>query len=465
VPFRLAAPRPRPCAPALAGLALAFVGASAVRAKEPALSREAAWLAEYVAIDSSNPPGNEAAAAAYLAGLLSGAGLASERQATPAGRVNLIAQLPATGPGAAAAPAIVLLHHLDVVPPGPGWSAPPFGAAVVDGALVGRGAIDAKSLGIAHLAAYLDAAKLPERRRALLFLAVADEENGGGEGMAWLAAHRSDLFSNVEAVFAEGGLNRTVLGRTLFWGIEVAQKRALWLELTARGRPGHASSLNPESAAHTLVRALARALDRPPEWKLQAPVAAYLRALGRIDPTLRSFAEEPAAALGPDGPSRLFPAVMSGLLLDTLQVTTLAASERTNVVAAEARARLDVRLLPETDADAYLVELKRALGDELEVEVLLSSPPAPPSPGEGAVWRALEAVLGAEAPLVPAMIPGITDARYFRERGIPAYGVSPFEIEGLLLRRVHGPDEAIPLAVFDRGVARTVRLVRALVAP
>src|SRR6185503_10452548 len=99
--------------------------------------------------------------------------------------------------------------------------------------------------------------------------------------------HRPELFDGVEAAFGEGGLNRTVLGRTFFWGIEVAQKRALWLELTARGRPGHASSLNPESAAHTLIRALARLVDRPPVWKLSPPVAEYLRGLGRIDPTMR----------------------------------------------------------------------------------------------------------------------------------------------------------------------------------
>jgi acetylornithine deacetylase/succinyl-diaminopimelate desuccinylase-like protein len=452
-----------------AGLALvallAFGGGVSTPACAAPLSIEAAWLADYLRIDSSNPPGNEAAAAAYLSRLLGAAGIATDRHVTPAGRTSLIARLPATGDAAESAPTIVLLHHLDVVPAGPGWTAPPFGAELRDESLVGRGAIDSKSLGIAHLAALLDAARLPERKRSLLYLAVADEESGGGEGMGWLAARRPELFQNVAAAFGEGGLNRTVLGRTFFWGIEVAQKRALWLELTARGRPGHASALNPESAAHTLVRALARLVDRPADWKLQAPVAAYLRALGRIDPTVRAFAANPEAALGPDGPTALFPEAMSGLLLDTLQVTTLEAGEQTNVVAAEARARIDARLLPETDSDLYLAEVKRVLGDRIEVQVLLSSPLSSPSPAEGEIWSALESVLGSEAPLVPAMIPGITDSRFLRERGVPAYGFSPFEIEGLLMRRVHGPDEEIPLAAFDGGVARMKRLVRALVAP
>jgi acetylornithine deacetylase/succinyl-diaminopimelate desuccinylase-like protein len=156
---------------------------------------------------------------------------------------------------------------------------------------------------------------------------------------------------------------------------------------------------------------------------------------------------------------------MAGLFTDTLQVTTLGASDRTNVVAAEARATVDARLLPGTDAGRWLAELRALVGSEIEVEVLLDSPPSPPSPASGEVWRTLERVLGGEAPVVPAMIPGITDARFFRERGIVAYGFSPFEIEGLLMRRVHGPDEEIPLAAFDGGVRRMQRLVRALVSP
>jgi len=62
------------------------------------------------------------------------------------------------------------------------------------------------------------------------------------------------------------------------------------------------------------------------------------------------------------------------------------------------------------------------------------------------------------------MIPGITDARYLRARGIAAYGFSPFELEVTELRRVHAPDEQIPLAAFDRGVERMRRVVRALLA-
>jgi acetylornithine deacetylase/succinyl-diaminopimelate desuccinylase-like protein len=457
-------PRSRP-APALCLLALLAVAVPAVPATPTSLtehSPEAGWLADYLRIDSSNPPGREAAAAEYLASLLHAAGLATERHVTPAGRVNLVARLPATVPGA---PWIALVHHLDVVPAGEGWRHPPFGAEIEDGELFGRGAVDIKSLGIAHLAALLDAARLPVRRRGLLFLAVADEEAGGGEGLGWLIERRPELFAGVEAALGEGGLNRTVVGRTHFFGVEVAQKRAYWLELVARGRGGHGSSLNPESAAHQLVRALARVVDRPRAWRLEPPVERFLAALLGLDPGLAAGGGRAADAVGPDGPAAWLPPGYWGLLLDTVQVTGIDAGEPPNVVAAEARARLDVRLLPGADADAFLAELGATLGDEIEIVVRLATPPSAPSALDTAVGRALVAVLERESPVVPVMIPGITDSRFLRERGIAAYGVSPFELESDALRRVHAAEEFIPLAAFDRGVTRTRRIVRALVAP
>lgn len=446
----------------LSGVALLLVALAAPA--EAALSREAAALAEYLRIDTTNPPGNETAAVAFLETRLRAEGVASERLVSPGGRTSLLARLPATLPAATALPAIVLLHHLDVVPPGEPWSAPPFAGEVREDALVGRGAIDDKSLGIAHLAAFLDAARQPVRRRALVFLAVADEENGGAEGVGWLVEQRPELFAGIEAVLGEGGLNRTVLGKTWFWGLEVAQKKAYWLEVTARGRPGHASSMNPDSAAHVLIRALARLLELPPEWRAEAPLVDYLEGLHRFDPPFRDPKVRPREVLTAGVPAKWLPPTLHSLLEDTIQITRLVASDRTNVVAAEARAEIDARLLPSTNGDAFLARVRAALGKGIELRVLLATPQSPASPARGAVWSALSGALAKEAPTLPVMIPGITDARYLRARGIAAYGFSPFELEVTELRRVHAPDEQIPLAAFDRGVERMRRVVRALLA-
>ncbi|HSL82525.1 MAG TPA: M20/M25/M40 family metallo-hydrolase, partial [Thermoanaerobaculia bacterium] len=126
-------------------LAAALLAPAAAPARDDpaALSEAGRWLQAYVRIDTTNPPGGERRAASFLAGLLHREGIATRLLVSPAGRTSLYARLEAEGsPAGASAGPLVLLHHLDVVPPGPGWSVEPFGGEVRDGKLWGRGALD-----------------------------------------------------------------------------------------------------------------------------------------------------------------------------------------------------------------------------------------------------------------------------------------------------------------------------------
>jgi len=143
-----------------------------------------------------------------------------------------------------------------------------------------------------------------------------------------------------------------------------------------------------------------------------------------------------------------------------VQVNVLQGAAQINVVPPRATARVDVRLLPDTDGDAFLAELRGLLGKDVEVQVLLTSPPVAPSSADTPVHRIVAAVLGKEAPVVPFFSPGFTDSRLFRARGIPAYGVSPFTLEPQDLLGIHGADERIPLRELDRGVERMREVVR-----
>jgi acetylornithine deacetylase/succinyl-diaminopimelate desuccinylase-like protein len=436
----------------------------------PRLSEPAVWLRDYLRIDTTNPPGHEDRAAAYLSGLLAHEGIPARTIATPGGRAALWARLSAP-PAPHAAPgngrAVLLLHHLDVVSAGPGWTVPPFAGDVHDGRLWGRGAVDDKSLGIAELAAFVDL----HRRHAplardVVFLAVPDEESGGLQGTGWLLRTHPELFSGVEAVVGEGGRAQIASDRLLWWGIEVAQKRPLWLEVAASGRGGHASGLNPESATHQLILALARVLQLPARWRVTPPARAYVQAIAPLhNEHWRRILSDIDRVVKPEGPSEFLLPGMANLFLDTVQITVLQGSDRINVVPERASARLDVRLLPDTDAQAFLAAIRGALGKDLEVKILVTSPPAPPSPASGRLYGAFRTVLGKEAPVVPTFVPGFTDSRFFRERGVAAYGVAPFALAGEDLRGIHGPDERIPLAELDRGVERMRRILAAYVAP
>lgn len=437
------------------------------RPTAPAAEDPVGWLQGYLRFDTTNPPGDEAAAVAYLAGILHRHGVATRTLVTAEGRASLYARLDGRRRGEG----LVLLHHVDVVAPGEGWRRDPFSGDLVAGELWGRGALDVKGLGIAHLAAFLAAARAPRPpERDLVFLAVADEESGGVHGTAWLLARHPELFAGVTAVLGEGGTARVrggpSGGRTVqWWGVEVAQKRPLWLEVRATGRGGHASGINPHSAAHQLVTALAGMIEMPRRWRVTQPVRDYLAALAPLhEGTMRRQFLDPDAWVGADGPRGPMLPGQPNLFLDTVQVTRVDVGERINVVAPDAVAHVDVRLLPETDADAFLARIRRAAGDEVTVEVLLAAPPSPPSPVDHPAYRAVAGVLGREAPVVPAFIAGFTDARWFRERGIAAYGVSPFALTGELLGGIHGRDERIPVAELERGIERMRAIVAAWTA-
>jgi acetylornithine deacetylase/succinyl-diaminopimelate desuccinylase-like protein len=442
-------------------LALLLAGPGAAAAA-PRLSEAAGWLRDYLRIDTTNPPGSEHRAAAYLAYLLRRERIPTRLLVSPQGRASLYARLPAVEPDGSGP--LVLSHHVDVVPAGPGWSVDPFAGAVAGERLWGRGALDDKSLGIAQLAAFIDLRRrrLP-LRRDVVFLAVADEELGGAQGMAWLVAKHPDWLDEPWAVFNEGGASRVTGSGLLWWEVEVAQKRPLWLRVTARGRGGHASSFDPDSAAHQLIRALSRVLALPVRYRVTPAVRRYAAALAplhknRYHRELFAHIDDHIRPEGPTGP--LLPGLRR-LFVDTLQVTVVEASRSINVIPEEASALIDARLLPDSDADAFLAGVRGALGKDVEVEVVLSAPPAAPAPTDSPAYRCVAEVLGQSAPVVPSMLSGFTDSRFFRARGIPAYGVSPFALSALDAGGIHGVDERIPIAEFDRGVERMRRIVAA----
>ena len=440
---------------------------SAPPPEEPTLSEAARWLQGYLRIDTTNPPGGEAKAARYLASILHREGVPTRTFFTPEGRASLSARLEANAEPAPKNPAsddgaLLLLHHTDVVPSGPGWTVAPFAGTVAEGALWGRGAIDSKALGVAQLAAFVDLARsgVP-RTRDVILLAVADEETGGTQGTGWLLEHHPELFDGVSAVLNEGGANLVLQGELAWWGIEVAQKRPLWVEVVAAGREGHGAAGHPWNATHRLIRALDRLLDLELPWRVTPPARIYLNALAPLHTgPLREVFSDPDAHITERGPTKMLLPGLSSLFLDSIQVTMLEGSERINILPGEARARVDIRLLPDTDAEAFLGRIREALGTEARVEVLLRGPRTEPSPTSHPVYRLLEEQLGEEGPVVPAFIGGFTDSRYFRRRGIPAYGISPFVLGGDDLRGIHGNDEHIPLTELDRGVERMRRLVR-----
>src|SRR5437763_13489402 len=331
-----------------------------------ALADEAtALLSQYLRIKTTNPPGNEIAAARWLASVLQREGSEARIFEPAPGKANLYARLSGDG----SARPLILLNHMDVVLASPEyWTVDPFSGLIKDGYVWGRGALDMKGEAIAQLMTLLilKRAHVP-LKRDVIFLATSDEEIGAGVGAAWIIEHQADLVRDAEFLLNEGGLTRAD-GRDSveFYGIGTTEKSPFWLDVTARGTAGHGSRPTPDNPVHRLVRALSRIAAWQTPLVVTPTVERYLHDLAAIetDGARRAWLADVRAALKDSAAARALTADLTSnaLLRNTISITGLKGSDKTNVIPPLASATLDVRLLPGQNPAAFLADLVRVVG-------------------------------------------------------------------------------------------------------
>lgn len=424
-------------------------------------------LSEYLKVDTSNPPGNEREGADFLGRILEKEGIPHEIFESAPHRATLYARIKGTGPRLQ--PPIVLLHHLDVVPANVEfWAFAPFSGKVENGHVWGRGALDAKGLGVVHLMAFLTLwrSQLP-LNRDVIYLATADEESGGRLGVQWFLNNHFNLVQGAELVFNEGGSNIVQDGALRYVGVEVDQKSPLWLRIGFRGPGGHGSIPRPDSSAFRLIRALGRVAGLSSPLRVTPSVAEYFRSVAPFQEVelQQGFRDIEPAVQDPQFVRRL-PPFYRALLQDTISLTVLRGGEKTNVIPEYVFAELDCRLLPGADPQEFRSRLIEKLGDPaVEVETLLefsSSPPSEPGPALEVIQEVTRQI-APEVTVGPSVLPGFTDSRFFREKGIRAYGFSPFPIDDSEARGVHATDERISIQNLRFGMRYFYRIVSRLV--
>lgn len=424
-------------------------------------------LVGYLRIDTSNPPGNESAGARYLQAILQKEGIPSQLIGSNPARQSVYARL-RSGTNEKA---LLLLHHIDVVPAAAEeWTRPPFAGLQQGGYIWGRGALDIKSLGIAELMAVLELhrRRLPLRRDVIL-LGVADEELGGLHGCKELLEQHPELFADVGYVLNEGGYNETIVDKVAFWGVEVQEKVPLWLRLHFSGAGGHAASPPDDggTVAH-MLRALDAVMRIETPYRLTPAVDHYFKALGRTKHDARG--ETMLALREPIDLDRVKKTLSPGyraLLHDTIAVTHVAAGTTVNAMPARGTADVDIRLLPDEKTDGMLANVKSAVGKDGEVEVLLAGEPTPETPTDNDLYRDLVKTFEEAQPgsvVAPVVSAGTSDSRFFRARGVVAYGIAPFKVNYYDADTVHGNDERIRARFFTEGVRLTRKLVSAFCA-
>ncbi len=424
---------------------------------------------QYLKIDTTNPPGNETRAARFFAEICKREGIEHQVFEPFPGRGTIWARIRGDG----SKRPIILLNHTDVVPhTREFWSVDAFSAAIKDGFIYGRGAMDMKSLGMAQFVAMLTLKRAKiQLKRDVIFLATADEEAGGLLGAGWFAKNHPELIANAEFLFNEGGSNVVdASGKVLAIGVGPSEKTPAWLRLTATGEPGHASVPRPESAVNRLLRALNRLLDYTPPIQLTPAVEQAFRAMAPLMPPelsakysnireaikdaefLRQLETDPAAR---------------SLIRNTISITVLEGSNKINVIPPSASAEIDTRLVPGEKLDRWIAELKGVIRDNIiKIEPILAFE-ANASPTDSALVKAVASVSKQRFPkaiITHPVLTGFTDSHYYRDLGVMSYGFSPFVAAPRDLGGgYHGNDERIGKKVYVEGVRFFYEIVEQLV--
>jgi succinyl-diaminopimelate desuccinylase len=388
---------------------------------------EVAFLQDMIRIPTDTPPGDNAPHADMVADKVQAYGWQAEKHAVPVQQVRdygmqSITNLIVRRPYGAQGPTVALNAHGDVVPPGEGWSKPPYGAVIEEGYIYGRAAAVSKS----DFATYVFAARALEAlgvplKGALELHFTYDEEFGGLLGPGYLLEQK---LTEPDLVIAAG----------FAYNIVTAHNACLQLEITVHGKAGHGAM--PETAIDALQ--------------------AATRILNAIYGQLPELKKIKSSVPGIDSPTMLVGRIDGGT--------------NTNVVPGKVVMKMDRRMIPEEDPAAVEAQVRALIEDavrdlpgiRLEIRRLLLSQALRPLPGSDALVAGLQrharTVIGEDIPALGT--PLYADARLYGERGIPAvlYGAGPRTVpesnakkadERLLLEDLRRATKVVALTLLD----------------
>ena len=431
------------------------------------LNATAVLLQELIRVDTSNPPGREGQIADLLASRFRPLGFAIDIVPTPeTGKAHFLARLRGDG---SKRPVLVAAHADVVGVERDKWTVDPFAGVAKDGYVMGRGAIDFKGgMAVFARAAMMLAENKVPLGRDVIFLAEADEESAP-YNTSWLA---NSNWPKIDCEFAlnEGGwIIKGPDGRVKYVSISTADKSSLTVIVTAHGTSTHSSMPRPDSAIFTLSRAMAKLASYETKVQLIPATRRFFLALAKTSaPPLSEYFRTLAEGTDPEAVAKADREISRDPLLHAIMRNTIApvlmnAGFRSNVIPSSAEATINVRIIPGTDRNDILHDLRSVI-DDPHVDVKLSSPAggpvALPSSEDTELFRALERQAKAEfggAEVTPYLFQAGTDAGAWRSRGVPVYGIYPYPIDGDDLTRMHGNDERVSIESLRQGTEMIYR--------
>lgn len=430
-------------------------------------------LSGLIRINTTNPPGNETAAARFLAKNLENDGFKCEVTESSSGRGNVVTRLKGTGEK----PSLLLLSHLDVVPADPKeWSINPFSGAVEDGYVWGRGALDMKSMtAVETMVMKLLKRDEEQLKGDLILAATADEEKGGEAGAGWLVRNHFDKV-RADYVLNEGGGTAIPTNGCKVFTIQTAEKGILWFRIKAKGTPGHGSI--PGAADNAIMR-MNKVIDRLGNYRADMVLV----------PTVRRFLTEVAKSGGVLGQTaialiedlsagdkaldmlshvdKLKAEQLRAMLRMTIAPTMANAGMKENIIPSECQTVFDCRILPGQKPSQAFEKIQGLLTDmgveKLDFEIIQANEPSESSLNTP-LYELIEETIREFEPdclTAPTLLTGGTDSRFFRRVGSTCYGFHPADFGerySEMSKSVHGIDERISVEnlVFGTSVLHEV---------
>ena len=433
----------------------------------------AEFLSGLIRIDTTNPPGNETAAAEYTAKTLDRDGFKCEVLESAPGRGSVVTRLKGTGQK----PNLLMLSHLDVVAANPKeWSVEPFSGKVKDSFVWGRGALDMKGM----TAVEVMALKLLKRNGVklkgdVILAATADEEKGGEAGAGWLVKNYPEKVQADYVLNEGGGMAISVDGKNMYT-VQTAEKGIYWFRVKVKGRPGHGSV--PGGADNAIMR-LNKVIDKLGNYRskivLIPTVKQYLTELTKTDRNLRQNLtpllqnpEKADQALDKlaQRDNYLAEEIRARLRM-TVTPTMIHGGVKENIIPSECEAVFDCRVLPGQSTSQAMSEIKGLLKDvgwdKLEFETIQANEPTESSmstPLYGLIVKVMKEFEHG-CSVAPVMLTGGTDSRFFRHMGSACYGFHPVRPEtsySEMQKTIHGIDERISIEnlVFGTSVLYSI---------
>ena len=410
-----------------------------LHAQDPALDwppLEPEILQHYQAVlrlDTTNPPGNEHLAVDYLKQVFDREGIPSQVFALDPNRSNIVARLKGNGKKR---PLLIMGHTDDVTVDASKWKFPPFSATRDGGYVYARGSIDDKDNVTAGLMTMilLKRAQLP-LDRDVIFLAESGEEGNSNFGIQFMVAQHYDQI-DAEYRFAEGGGVTRIGGAAKFATVQATEKIPRGIELTAHGISGHGSIPLKSNAIVHLAAAVERVGAWRPDIRFNETTGTYFRGLAAISPpdVARHYRDvlstDPKTRAAADDWIYENEPQHSSMLRTSVSPNIFAGGYRSNVIPSEAKATLDVRMLPDEDPAAFLEQVKHVINDPA-VEVHFPSQNTRPAGAAARLdsepYKAIEAANSRiyNVPTLPTMSTFATDMAQLRAKGMRCYGIGP----------------------------------------